>query len=344
MTRETGYIPDFCTPRNTLVVALLAELVALLMALSHEFSGGSFWRFLALISLFMEWLALSSAALLCLLRRPLATLSPRYAGLIAYLLLVGITGLLSEAAWQVGARFAPGLFPVGHLDFLLRTLLVSAIVSGVLLRYFYVQYLWKSQLEAEAQARIEALTARIRPHFLFNSMNTIAALVRADPAGAEEAVEDLADLFRASLADARTQTSLREEVDVTRLYVRLEQRRLGERLRVDWATDALPSDARVPLLTLQPLVENAIYHGIEPTPGGGVVGIRGDCVGDRLRLEVDNPLPPPERGGRHGNRLALDNIRQRLELAFGRRAGVDVDESEERYSVTLRFPAEEPEA
>lgn len=342
MTRETGYIPDFCTPRNTLVVALLAELVALLMALSHEFSSGAFWRFLALTSLFLQWLALSSAALLCLLRRPLARLPARHAGILAYLLLIAITVLLTEAAWQVGAHFAPGLFPVGHGAFLLRTLLVSAIASGVLLRYFYVQSQWKARLEAETRARIDALTARIRPHFLFNSMNTIAALIRSDPAGAEEAVEDLADLFRASLADAQTQTSLREELDITRLYVRLEQRRLGERLKLDWQLADLPAEARVPLLTLQPLVENAIYHGIEPLPGGGTVIIRGHCEGERLCLEVENPLADATRRGRRGNRLALDNIRQRLALAFDSRASLDVLEVDSRYRVTLNMPLVTP--
>jgi two-component system sensor histidine kinase AlgZ len=220
--------------------------------------------------------------------------------------------------------------------------LVAAIVGAMALRYFYVAQQWRRSVELEARARIRALHARIRPHFLFNSMNTIAALTRSAPERAEEAIEDLADLFRVSLSDGRAQITLREEIEVARTYERIEQLRLGERLHVRWDVAALPARAIVPSLLLQPLLENAIGHGIEPLPAGGTVVVRGWQDGDALVLEVTNPVAvgagATGAAPRKGNRMALDNIRERLELAFPGRSGVAVREEAGLYSVRLRFP------
>jgi two-component system sensor histidine kinase AlgZ len=228
-----------------------------------------------------------------------------------------------------------------HGPFLVRNLGISAIVSAMLLRYFFVANEWRRNVQAEARARIHALQARIRPHFLFNSMNTIASLTRTDPLRAEEAVEDLADLFRVTLRDSETPLRLKEELELTRIYQRIEQLRLGERLTVEWDVDALPEGARIPGLTLQPLVENAIYHGVEPLPAGGVVKIQGERCGDDLMIRVTNPLTERTASTRSGNQLAVQNIRDRLKLAFGERGRLDVDQTESWYQVTLRFPCEE---
>ena len=195
------------------------------------------------------------------------------------------------------------------------------IVTALLLRYFFVTHQWQKHVRAEAHSRIQALQARIRPHFLFNSLNTIAALTRSDPKRAEEAVEDLADLFRATLRDSHSPLRLKEELELTRIYQRIEALRLGDRLAVTWDVGALPMRAFVPGLTVQPLLENAIYHGIEPLEHGGTVTVSGRVVGGEVEIVVSNPLRRTPRAGeqRSGNRLALDNIRQRLELAYGGR-------------------------
>jgi two-component system sensor histidine kinase AlgZ len=208
-----------------------------------------------------------------------------------------------------------------------------------LLRYFYVSQQWQRNVRREAEARLNALQARIRPHFLFNSMNTIAALTRSNPVAAEQAVEDLADLFRASLRDGRQLIPLQEELEIARVYERMEQHRLGSRLRVDWQLGQLPAAAEIPGLTIQPLLENAIYHGIEPSPGPGVVIITGESDGRHIRIAVTNPLPPAGNGSRAGHGLALDNIRERLELAFGADGDLAVEAASDRYTVTIRFPA-----
>jgi two-component system sensor histidine kinase AlgZ len=196
-------------------------------------------------------------------------------------------------------------------------------------------------VRAEALSRIQALQARIRPHFLFNSMNTIAALTRSDPKRAEEAVEDLADLFRATLRDSHSPLRLKEELELTRIYQRIEALRLGERLEVRWDVAALPMRAFVPGLTVQPLLENAIYHGIEPLEHGGTVTVTGRVVDGHVELVVTNPVALPTGAAaepRTGNRLALDNIRQRLDLAYGGRGTLTVEQQPELYRVTVRFP------
>jgi two-component system sensor histidine kinase AlgZ len=259
--------------------------------------------------------------------------------------MVGTVALLSEAVYRLGAWWAvffggpSEIFPSGHAGFVLPNAVIAAIVGALTLRYFYVSQQWRRSVELEARARIRALQARIRPHFLFNSMNTIASLTRTQPARAEEAIEDLADLFRVNLSDARGQITLAEEIEVARTYQRIEQLRLGERLTVRWDVEALPEQALVPSLLLQPLLENAIGHGIENLPGGGTVVVRGWLEGDLIALEVSNPLaatrPPPPR---RGHRMALDNIRERLELAFPGRASVQVVDADGQYCVRLRFP------
>ena len=170
-------------------------------------------------------------------------------------------------------------------------------------------------------------------------MNTIASLTRSNPMAAEQAVLDLADLFRASLRDGRQLIPLAEELEIARVYERMEQHRLGSRLQVDWQVESLPSAAEIPGLTIQPLLENAIYHGIEPSPLPGVITVHGQLEGAQIRFAVSNPLPPPGLHARPGHGLALDNIRERLELAFGQDGTLSVDTGPERYTVTLLFPA-----
>ena len=217
-------------------------------------------------------------------------------------------------------------------------MVIALVVTALALRYFYVTHEWRHNVELQAKARVHALQARIRPHFLFNSMNTIAALTRSNPARAEEAVQDLADLFRANLNEKRNQIPLVDEIDVARTYQRIEQLRLGDRLRVEWKVDSLPRDALVPGLTLQPLLENAIYHGIEPRPDGGVVTVVGEFNKGMITIVVRNPLPAANLTMRDGNRLALANIKERLDLMYGERATVKAGRFDDEYIVTLRFP------
>jgi len=338
---DAFYIPDFCATRMVFAVVLIAELVALTLALARP--DAPFLQELARISLFLQWLGLTNAALLCYSRRWLARLTVPQSSTAAFALILMNTVLISELSLWLGTAFgAVGIteMPTDHWPFLLRNAGIALIVTALLLRYFFVTHQWQKHVRAEALSRIQALQARIRPHFLFNSMNTIAALTRSDPKRAEEAVEDLADLFRATLRDSHSPLRLKEELELTRIYQRIEALRLGDRLAVRWDVGALPMRAFVPGLTVQPLLENAIYHGIEPLESGGTVTVSGRVVDGEIELVVSNPVARDGASSepRMGNRLALDNIRQRLDLAYGGRGSLTVDQQPEHYRVTVRFP------
>jgi len=229
---------------------------------------------------------------------------------------------------------------MSELQFIGQTLGVCAIVTAVLLRYLYEQFCQRQRQLAESLARFEALQARIRPHFLFNSMNTIANLTRADPDLAEEVVQDLSDLFRASLSRSSGLSTLADELELARGYLRIEAQRLGDRLQVEWDLETLPESAKIPPLVLQPLLENAVYHGIEPAAAGGRIVISGRYRRGLINLSVRNSLPEAKQtSSRKGNQMALENIRQRLAGAFGEDAGLVVSRVDGDYQVRLYFPS-----
>jgi two-component system sensor histidine kinase AlgZ len=348
--RPGFYLPDFCRAQSVLAVILIAALVALLFTLARHGLEASFWTDLARIALFLLWAALGTAAVWCAARGLLSRLDVLAGSAVALALALAVTLLVTEGAWWLDeysrrtlGSGAPAEF-AEHLQLLLRNLAVCAIAGGLALRYFYVAHQWQSNVEAEAQSRVRALQARIRPHFLFNSMNTIASLTRSDPRLAEQAIADLSDLFRASLREHRERIPLAHEIEIARAYERVERLRLGDRLRVDWQVEGLPMDAEVPALILQPLLENAVYHGIEPLERGGTIRIAGRRDGRNAVLTIDNPVSPRVVARRPGHRIGLDNVRQRLELMFHGEADVEVIEAPERFVVTLRFPAEGPRA
>ena len=344
--RPAFYLPDFCRARSVLAVILIAALVALLLTLARQGISAGFWPDLAQASLFLLWAALGTATAWCAARKLLSKLDVLAGSAVALALMLGVTALVTEGAWWMSAwsnrllgieEAAPG---IDHLKILLRNLAVCAIAGGLALRYFYVTHQWRSNVEAEAQSRVRALQARIRPHFLFNSMNTIASLTRTSPRLAEQAIADLSDLFRASLREHRERIPLASEIEIARAYERVERLRLGDRLQVDWQVDGLPMDASVPALTLQPLLENAVYHGIEPLDKGGTIRVTGRRDGRMAVLTIDNPVAQKLVARRTGHQIGLDNVRQRLELMFHGDAQVEVIEAPERFVVTLRFPVE----
>jgi len=320
---------------------VICELTALVLALARNEAVLGFWPDLARTSMFLLWIGLAGAGSLCVLRSYLNRQTLAKGSFIVLALTAVLVTLISSIAYFAGGRawFMQGmLVPDDHWTFLVRNVVITLVVTALALRYFYVTHEWRHNVELQAKARVHALQARIRPHFLFNSMNTIAALTRSNPARAEEAVQDLADLFRANLNEKRNEIPLAEEIDVARTYQRMEHLRMGDRLRVEWKIDALPQDALVPGLMLQPLLENAIYHGIEPRPEGGLVTVVGEFNKGMITIVVRNPLPAADVTMRDGNRLALANIKERLDLMYGERATVKAGRFDEEYIVTLRFP------
>ena len=333
------YLPDFCAASSILVTLLVAELIAILLTLAAHTLPGTFLTELAKMSMYVLWLALLSAAVLCRVRTWVEKMGPVRAFVLSFAMLEVLCLLLAEATFQVTARFGEAtVIDDSHTMFLLRTFAISSIVIALAMRYLYISSEWRRSIVLEAQARISALQALIRPHFLFNSMNTIASLTRSDPARAEEAVEDLADLLRANLGGPKDHTTLKEELEVAAIYQRIEKLRLGDRLRVRWDIENLPMRALIPSLTIQPLLENAIYHGIELLPDGGEVVVSGSRIGDQLHIKISNPVSRTSISKKDGNKMALANIRQRFELAYGKQAIVRLDETDDLFSVQIIFP------
>jgi two-component system sensor histidine kinase AlgZ len=195
----------------------------------------------------------------------------------------------------------------------------------------------KGRIPAAEVARLAELQARIRPHFLFNSLNTVLGLMRADPRRAEATLENLADLFRVFMRDARELVPLDDEVVTCKEYLAIEQLRLGERLQVVWNLDQMPGDALLPSLLLQPLIENAVHHGIEPSTETGTIEITVGRAGERVQVEIVNPLAsiPPVRPG---NQMALSNVRERLMLLYDMEAELKSGAEQGRFRLHLEFP------
>jgi two-component system sensor histidine kinase AlgZ len=342
--QDRFYLPDFCNSAAVLGIVLISELVAISLTLSRQSSWANFFSDLARTSLLLVWMGLFIAAALCFSRKTINRLSIMDGcAMTIGVVLTMIIGV-SESAYWIGHFYNPnvtGWFPENHWYFLSSNIVIGTILTGLALRYFYVFHQWHRNVENEARTRIHALQARIRPHFLFNSMNTIAALTRSNPDAAERAVEDLADLFRASLADSKKMIRLEQELNITRVYQRMEQQRLGDRLIVDWQIDGLPMRAKIPSLTLQPLLENAIYHGVEPLPEPGTVEIDGHCKADMVYISIRNLLPISTFQSGPGNQIALDNIAERLRLALGSRARLSRAIDQTHYQVSIAFPLTE---
>lgn len=325
---NTPFLPDLCSSQSVFLLVLVAELLALLLTISASSGLQHFnWDLLALISVQVQWIAVFSAITLCRLRFWLARQSHLRAGAVSYALVLSITLVLSVAGQWLLNGASLWLMSAGQgfvLDawLLLNNMVIAAILAGILLRYLYLQQQLRNQQQAEMQARIQALQSRIRPHFLFNSMNSIASLIATDPDTAERVVEDLSELFRASLAEPSL-IPLERELGLCKHYLAIEQLRLGRRLQIDWQIGEHNPNLKIPSLMLQPLVENAIFHGVEPLPRGGKITIKVSQNDKQLSIVIGNPYLLVKKNQHHGastqrhNRMALDNIRRRLTAHFG---------------------------
>lgn len=240
-----------------------------------------------------------------------------------------------EAALTAALHYASHLLLIVEPASLTRWMVVVVLVTLMLLAYFDLR--GRALSPALAEARLQALQARIRPHFLFNSINAVLSLVRQEPRRAEAALEDMAGLFRALMADNRELAPLADEIELCRQYLDLEQLRLGDRLQIEWHIDKMPRDALVPPLALQPLLENVVYHGIEPSETPGVVSINIYAVRDRLHVVLRNPYNAS--GAHHaGNKMAVGNIRERLQLHFDVAAGLTTRVGDNLYEVRIAMP------
>ncbi len=285
-------------------------------------------------------IALADALVLKIFNPLLKSLSTRQSLVVAYLLLMTTTITISYILY--GAVTNLWLFPLtsdkGLLSvfqmFVIATV-IYVIVLTILLRRAEINDIKKSS----QTANLQALQSRIRPHFLFNSMNSIAGLIRNNPEMAEQSLQDLADLIRVLMADARKLVPLVAEIETSKQYLKIEKLRLGDRLVVQWHLTSIPKNCFVPSLILQPLLENAVYHGIEPSFGGGVIDIDMRADRNRVQILIRNPLPDDGvRSHRQGNQIAMDNIKQRLIRHFGEAASLSSSRRNDIHITKIIFP------
>jgi two-component system sensor histidine kinase AlgZ len=329
------YPPSFCNWRLLLTVMVITELAVVLVGLGRGGLPG--WQWLGMASIYSQWMALFCASGLCLTSGWTSRVSARGAWIGSWLISIWLSMIFSYAGWLAVLVFRPGMISDSVGMFVLKSVFAVGLVAVVFFRYLEIRARWRLELMAQAEARVQALQARIRPHFLFNSLNTIASLIPDNPVSAEAATLDLADIFRGSMRRADQLISLSDELELARQYLDMERRRLGERLEVDWRVDELPAAAAVLPLMLQPLLENAVAHGIQTLQQGGKVAVYGRTEGDQVVITISNPLAP-EDSDTSGHGMAIRNIRERLSLAFGSRASLLTNQDEEQFYAVLSLP------
>lgn len=323
----THPLPDWRNFGVMLRVLLGVNVLAALGALVQAPDLLGWWeRFMDLASI-VEPLLLLCLGVLSLLRDGLWRLRLRHGQACVLALTALMAG--SMHAYAASLNLVDGAFS--------RSILLTLATTGLLLGYFELRS--RAFSPAQAEARLAALNARIRPHFLFNSLNAVLSLIRAQPQQAEAALESLSDLFRAAMRDPAELVSLADEVALGRQYLELEQLRLGERLSADWQVDEAALGLPIPPLMLQPLLENAVYHGVEPSATGGVVGVQIRRRGEELHVRITNPTVG-QRAHAAGNHMALANIRERLALYYDLEARLETEAGDNSYEVRIVLPCQ----
>jgi two-component system sensor histidine kinase AlgZ len=296
------------------------------------------WVYFGLVSLGIQWTALLTLGGLYLLRQRLARLRPHSLAYFALAMLLASTWLVASISWLLMRDSWP-VAPGGWLPLITR--LTGIVLTVGLLGLAAFQNHWRGRLHAvrAKQAEVESLHARIRPHFLFNTLNTGAALVRRRPEEVERLLLDLADLFRAALAGPR-QISLEDELSLARRYVEIEALRFGDRLTVHWELPQVIPAVTVPALSIQPLVENAIRHGVEQLTGGGDVEIAVSTTRGAVVVRISNPIPRSGTDSHHGHHVGLSASQVRIEALTDGRGSVQTHIADGRYIATVRLPTE----
>jgi len=322
-------------PRTLIWVLLAGEAVAAVLALAPG-TGGDRLTYFGVASLAIQWISLTALCLLYLLRRRLRGLSPPAVAQLGLGALLLSAWVVIGLAWMTLRDYA-FLSEDAWADFALRVTAIALIMGLLGLAAFQAQWNAKQLAVSAEHAKLQALQARIQPHFLFNTLNTGISLLHAKPDLAEQLLLDLSDLFRAALSK-RDSLPLEEDLSLARRYLEIEQLRLGDRLRLDWdIPDALPT-LQVPTLSIQPLAENAIRHGIEPSTTGGEVSIRIEVADGHVRIVVANTLPPASARAASGHQVGLSSVRARIHAATQGRGRVDTRIADGLYLAIIQLP------
>ena len=325
-------LPNFRNLGIVLKIILFSNVLVGLYALALASSWQNYPVVLLEIFPLFTPILLSSLLLLWVMQPQLSRL--RYWHGI--LTINGLVLLFMLATYFFGGDLYHPLGKDDNLFDVIRYSLLSVITCNIVLMYFRLRNQRLSR--ALHDARLQALRARIRPHFLFNTLNMVLAIIRSQPKQAETALEDMADLFRSAMSDTADLVPVSTEITLSKQYIALEQLRLCERLQVNWLIENVPDTTLIPPLLLQPLLENAVYHGIEPLVAGGIIDVTLRNQGETFQIQVNNTCSPQQHFPRSGNKMALQNIRERLILLFDVEAQYEVERGKDFYRVTITLP------
>lgn len=334
--KTENLIPDCCNLGIVIRVLIATNFLVLLAILARGQGLRQNFQEFSETTMLIELICLSSLLCLCWFRRLLerdsapAWMQRVVCGTVPTIICFLVISALSNLEW-----FA---FSFPNLDLGLAMLFCFTI--GIAVQHYF-ELRTKAFSPALGEARLQALQARIRPHFLFNSLNAVLSLIRTEPRRAETALEDLADLFRVLMRDTRNMTTLSEEITLCKQYLAIEKIRLGERLQVDWDIQNLSVDelnlTKIPALLLQPLLENAIHYGVEPASTQSSILVEVQKSLDKIEVKISNAYYPNAQLSK-GNHMALDNIRQRLTLLYDIEAQLQSFQVDGQFVVQLIFP------
>lgn len=337
-SKDAFFLPDFTENRTLLELLVSTNLLAVILALIEaksltELTSSSLAQFV----FFVNWVTLIFAWLADLLRDWLHAL-PRAEALVWSFLLLEVIIAITTVASNLGLSWALNVQNPWWWRVLYH-LILGGCLGMVIMRYLYVREQMIKRHRAELMSRIQALQARIRPHFLFNTINSVLSLIPVEPSKAEKMLENLSSLFRVSLS-ASGEISLLDEVILCKSYLDIETIRLGERLLVEWRLPPEDDlyDVNIPSLSLQPLLENAIYHGVEGFSEPSKISVLIQVNAKDVTIVVTNPCRTGKTGTRAGNGMALDNIQERLQAYYGKQARLQAHQTDGLFTIYLNYP------
>lgn len=323
---------SLCQERGVLSALVVAQVLAFIISLSYL--GEGFWQWLGQVTLLVQFIAAASLAALFALSRLPFVLGQKTQIVLVVVIVVLTTAMTSLYVAQLSLFYSQHPYV-----FAFKNSLIALLVIALFVQFMAIHHEQAKVHSAFARAELDALQARIRPHFLFNTLNTIAELTYHDAKAAEESTLALASLSRAAMNVGQSST-LHDELELAKRYIKLEQWRFGERLSVNWQLPAHLPNVNLPCLTLQPLLENAVFYGVESNPAGGQINVEVVFSQQSVVVVVQNPIAgtKPEQKKRKNNGIALDNIAKRLAIIFAGKASLNGREIDNAYRVKLVIP------
>ncbi|OTG67221.1 sensor histidine kinase [Acinetobacter silvestris] len=322
---------------------IASNVLALLIALAEAQSWGNLQAgHVIQYILYINWILLAFVALIDVFQKKIQKFNAIESSIFGFFLLQGIvffTTIVLNLVGYWGAHHSLQNFLWANLtDNLVLHLSYGVLLGAFCLRYIYMREQWLLQQNSELNARIQAMQARIHPHFLFNSLNSVVSLISIDPDKAEQMLIDLSRLFRASFQELKL-VSLNEEIELCRHYIAIEQIRLGDRLQVEWNIQQPLQllQVKIPLLTLQPLIENSIFHGVEKKIIDAKIGILVEILQNQVTIVITNPFIQDKIKAREGHGIAIENVKQRLKAHFGNGVQFRNYASKELFTTVIQY-------